>query len=110
VTKNGSNLSFAVILIDKARLDDPVGAVSVHLVNGIWGTLAAGIFGDGTTVKAQLIGIVVYGVFTFSAALIIFMGIKATMGLRVHRKEELAGLDISEHASESYAGFQILNN
>ena len=99
----------AVITIDsKLKIDDPVGAISVHLVCGIWGTLAVGIFSADHSVVTQLIGIASYGVVTFISALVIFSVIKAVMGLRVSSDEELKGLDIGEHGMEAYSGFQIL--
>ena len=99
----------AVITIDsKLKIDDPVGAISVHLVCGIWGTLAVGIFSADHSVVTQLIGIAAYGVVTFISALVIFSVIKAVMGLRVSSDEELKGLDIGEHGMEAYSGFQIL--
>ena len=99
----------AVITIDsKLKIDDPVGAISVHLVCGIWGTLAVGIFSADHSVVTQLIGIASYGVVTFISALAIFSVIKAVMGLRVSSDEELKGLDIGEHGMEAYSGFQIL--
>ena len=97
----------SVLTLDKLKLDDPVGAISVHLVCGIWGTLAVGIFGVDKSFSAQLIGTLAAGALAFPFAMITFMGIKATMGLRVSEKEELRGLDIEEHGMESYAGFQI---
>lgn len=101
----------AVLFIDgKLKLDDPVGATSVHLVCGIWGTLAAGIFGDGKNFGVQLIGVTAVGVTCFIAAFIIFKAIKATMGIRVSVEEEMRGLDIGEHGMESYHGFQIFSN
>ncbi|MBN2344115.1 MAG: ammonium transporter [Deltaproteobacteria bacterium] len=100
---------FAVLFFDKVKIDDPVGAISVHLVCGIWGTLATGIFGEGASVVAQLKGIAAYGAFAFPAALILFFALKYTIGLRVSREEELGGLDKGEHSAEAYAGFQILN-
>ena len=102
----------AVYAFDKLHLDDPVGALSVHLVNGVWGTLAVGIF-DYTgrfNLLTQLLGVVVYAVPCFVAASLIFWGIKKTMGLRVSSQEELRGLDLSEHGQESYGGFQIFSN
>jgi len=98
---------FAVITIDKARLDDPVGAISVHLVCGIWGTLAAGIFGDGKSLGAQIVGVLAVGAACFISAFVLFKAIKAVMGLRVSPEEEIQGLDIGEHGQEAYAGFQI---
>jgi ammonium transporter, Amt family len=101
----------AVITVDsKLKIDDPVGAVSVHLVCGIWGTLAVGLFSFNPehTFVTQLIGVVSYGVVTFVLAVIFFLVIRAVMGLRVTEEEELKGLDIGEHGMEAYSGFQIL--
>jgi Amt family ammonium transporter len=97
---------FSVLGIDKAKIDDPVGAISVHLVCGIWGTLAVGLFADVSFV-AQLIGVVAAGALCFPAAFAIFFVIKMIFGLRVSVEEETKGLDLGEHAQESYAGFQI---
>ena len=97
----------AVIQLDKARIDDPVGAISVHLVCGIWGTLAVGIFSSSHSIVTQLIGVLAYGVFCLIASLGLFLAIKSLMGLRVSEEEEIIGLDIGEHDMESYAGFQI---
>jgi len=96
----------SVLLIDRAKLDDPVGAVSVHLVCGIWGTLAVGIFSTNAdhSFVTQLIGVLAYGAFVFPAALIIFYGLKATLGLRVSAEEEREGLDVSEHGMQAYGG------
>ena len=92
----------SVILLDRAKLDDPVGAISVHLVCGVWGTLATGIFGEGTSVMSQLIGIVAVGVFCFITAYIIFLLLKITLGMRVSEKEEVEGLDMYEHGMHAY--------
>ncbi|MFP4522000.1 MAG: ammonium transporter [Fibrobacterota bacterium] len=99
-----------VIAIDHLKIDDPVGAISVHLGCGIWGTLAAGIFGEGKSVGAQLLGIVMTGIFCFVFASVLFLIIKKVAGLRVSSEEELSGLDISEHGMEAYSGFQIFLN
>ncbi len=98
----------SVMLLDKVKIDDPVGAISVHLVCGIWGTLAVGIFGGGSFM-GQLIGVLAAGAFSFPIALILFLALKFTIGLRVSEEEELKGLDIGEHGQEAYAGFQIIN-
>ena len=97
----------AVIQLDKAKIDDPVGAISVHLVCGIWGTLAVGIFSSSHSIVTQLIGVLAYGAFCLIASLGLFLAIKSLMGLRVSEEEEIIGLDIGEHDMESYAGFQI---
>ncbi len=123
---------FAVFFWDKLKIDDPVGALSVHLVNGVFGTLCVGLFGDaelaakigtGTLVSngllidgsvaqlgVQALGAATVGVFVFVVSLIVWFVIKQTMGVRVTKEEELAGLDIGEHGMEAYSGFQIFNN
>ena len=102
----GAIVVSSVLLIDRAKLDDPVGAISVHLVCGIWGTLAVGIFSTNAehSFVTQLIGVLAYGAFVFPAALIIFYGVKATIGLRVSAEEEREGLDVSEHGMQAYGG------
>ena len=103
----GAIVVVSVLAIDRAKLDDPVGAVSVHLVCGIWGTLAVGIFSADFSFVTQLIGVLAYGVFSFISALAIFAAIKAAIGIRVSEEEERMGLDVAEHGMESYGGFQI---
>ena len=99
----------SVLALDRAKLDDPVGAISVHLVCGMWGTLAVGIFSTNPdhSFLTQLIGVLAYGVFCFVAAFIIFFALKALLGLRVDAEEERMGLDVGEHGMEAYGGFQI---
>lgn len=92
----------SVLFLDRIKIDDPVGAISVHLTCGIWGTLATGIFGEGVSFMNQLIGVLAIGAFCFTAALVIFLGIKSIMGLRVDKKEEVEGLDIFEHGMHAY--------
>jgi len=99
----------AVLAIDKARLDDPVGAVSVHLICGVWGTLAVGMFGEGKDFGAQLQGVLATGAISFPVAFAIFFALKNTLGLRVSEEEEREGLDIGEHGMESYGGFSVIN-
>ena len=99
-----------IALIDKLKLDDPVGAVAVHLICGIWGTLAVGIFGAMAGFDqflVQLIGVGIVGAFCVISSFIILTIVKATTGLRVDKEEELNGLDLSEHGMEAYADFRI---
>jgi Amt family ammonium transporter len=99
-----------VLFFDKLKIDDPVGALSVHLVGGVFGTLAVGIFSPDYTFLTQLLGVVSYGVVCFPAALLIFFVLKKTMGIRVSEEEEMKGLDIGEHGQEAYSGFQFFTN
>ena len=106
----GAIIVFGVALIDKLKLDDPVGAIAVHLICGIWGTLAVGIFGalaGGEQFMNQLIGVGAIGAFCIVAALLILYPIKAAMGLRVSEKEEIDGLDGHEHGMDAYPDFRI---
>ena len=96
----------SVLAIDRLKIDDPVGAISVHLVCGIWGTLATGIWGTDKSFMTQLIGVAAYGVFCVIAAAVFFGILKATMGIRVSREEEILGLDVGEHGMEAYPDFQ----
>ena len=101
----GALVVIAVVLFDKAKLDDPVGATSVHLVCGVWGTLAVGIFGGLASVSqfiTQLIGVGAVGIFCFATSLLIFYVLKATIGIRVSEEEEIEGLDIGEHKMRAY--------
>ena len=99
----------AVVQIDRIRVDDPVGAVSVHLVCGLWGTLAVGIFSMNPehTVLRQLLGIATVGVFVLATSSILWLGLKASpLGLRVDEEEETNGLDTAEHGMEAYPEFK----
>jgi Amt family ammonium transporter len=113
---------FGVLLLDRIHVDDPAGAVAVHGMNGVWGTLAVGIFGrkalglarDGllygggvTQLGIQALGVATVSLFVMITMGIIFKLIGAAVGLRVSAREELKGLDIGEHGMESYAGFQV---
>jgi Amt family ammonium transporter len=96
---------FAVLFFDRIKIDDPVGAISVHLVCGTWGTLAVGIFGPlagPDQLLSQLIGCGSICLFVTTSAFIIFYLIKKTIGLRVTSKEELEGLDLAEHGMKAY--------
>jgi Amt family ammonium transporter len=118
----------SVMMFDKIRVDDPVGATSVHLVNGVWGTLALGLFaapglaggdaqpklglfygGGAEQLISQLIGVVAVGVFTLVVSLIIWGLIKAIVSMRVSLEEEIEGLDYGEHGNRAYPDFQIVS-
>jgi Amt family ammonium transporter len=94
----------SVMFFDRVKIDDPVGAISVHLSCGVWGTLAVGIFSTNPehTFWLQLVGVVCYGAFTFASALGIFAVLKRTIGIRVSEEEELEGLDLGEHGMHAY--------
>ena len=96
---------FAVPLLDKLKIDDVVGAIPVHLIAGIWGTLAVVITNPDATLMAQLTGIVVVGLFTFIVSLVVWVILDKTMGIRVSEDAEMAGLDNSELGMESYPEF-----
>lgn len=107
---------FSVLMFDRLRVDDPVGAISVHGVCGAWGTLAAGLFahesangknglffgGGWELLKTQALGVLVYFVWAFGASLLVFLAIKYTIGLRVSEEEEVTGLDTTEHGMVAY--------
>jgi len=110
------------VFLDKVRIDDPVGAVPVHAMNGIWGTLAVGIFGhkalglarDGlfhgggfTQLGVQALGVFTVVVFVGGVMFVVFKLIDRIVGLRVSREDELKGLDITQHGMESYPSFEI---
>ena len=107
---SGIAVVFGVYFFDKVKIDDPVGALSVHLLCGVWGTLAVGIFSPDHAFIPQLIGVVAVAVASILISGIIFLAIKYTMGIRVNAHDELRGLDISEHGMEAYNGFQIFSN
>jgi len=111
-----------VRLLDRIGVDDPVGAVPVHGMNGLWGTLAVGLWGqealglarDGllhgggwSQLGVQALGCLTASLFAMAVMVVVFVVIKKTVGLRVSRDEELRGLDIGEHGMEAYSGFQI---
>jgi ammonium transporter, Amt family len=104
---------YSVIFFDKIKIDDPVGAISVHGVCGAWGTLAAGLFDTAgfslATIKVQLIGIGACFAWCMVAGLILFKVIDLVIGMRASQEEELAGLDFSEHAASAYPDFQTVH-
>jgi Amt family ammonium transporter len=112
----------AVKLLDTLKIDDPVGAVPVHLFNGVFGTICVGLFavdkitgaatgnglfygGGATLLVAQIKGVVTVGAYTLAASTAFWLLIKYTIGLRVSRDEEIEGLDLGEHGQEAYVGF-----
>ncbi len=115
---------FAVLFFDKLQLDDPVGALSVHLANGVFGTLAVGLFADSsaapvvgpanglffgggfTQLWAQIVGVLTVGVYTLAISLVAWVALKVTMGIRVSAEEEFEGLDVGEHGITAYPDFQ----
>ncbi|HEA20683.1 MAG TPA: ammonium transporter [Pricia antarctica] len=104
----GIIIVLGVAFVDKLKLDDPVGAVAVHLICGIWGTLAVGLFGSmasGGQFLIQLYGVLIVGAFCVVSSLIILGTLKAIMGLRVSKEEEVEGLDIHEHGMDAYPDF-----
>ena len=111
----GMIVYFSVLLIDRIRIDDPVGAISVHLVCGIWGTLAVGIFGAKGIIGSegglaqlghQAVGVLAIGAFTVVFVGVVGFVIKATLGLRVSDAEQIEGLDLGEHDMAAYPDFQ----
>ena len=109
-TVAGVLIVFAVNLIDKLKLDDPVGAIAVHLVCGIWGTLAVGIFGNlasGAQFLSQLTGVACYAIFCIATSFLIIFILKKTVGIRVSEKEEVEGLDAHEHGMDAYPDFRL---
>ncbi|WP_366658139.1 ammonium transporter [Fodinicurvata sp. EGI_FJ10296] len=100
----GAIVVFVVPLLDKLHIDDVVGAISVHLVAGVWGTLAVGIFGGGNIV-VQFVGIIAIGGFMIVTSAIIWYILKLTMGLRVSEEDEESGLDRAELGMEAYPEF-----
>jgi len=121
---SGVLVVLSVMFFDRMKLDDPVGALSVHLVHGVLGTLFVGLFAqDGIAgistpnglffgggyelLSKQALGVIVVAAFVFAASMIIWVAIKATMGIRVSLKEEIEGLDTFEHGNQAYPEFQV---
>jgi Amt family ammonium transporter len=106
----GIIIVLGVALIDKLKLDDPVGAIAVHLICGIWGTLAVGLFGALAGLDqfiSQLIGVASYAAISVISTLIIISVLKKTIGIRVSEKEEIEGLDPHEHGMDAYPNFRL---
>jgi len=96
---------FAVPMLDKLKIDDVVGAIPVHLIAGIWGTIAVPLTNDGTSFGTQIIGVVSIGAFVFIVSLIVWFILKATVGIRVSEETEINGLDMAELGMEAYPEF-----
>jgi Amt family ammonium transporter len=106
----GAIIVFAVSLIDRIRLDDPVGAIAVHLICGIWGTLAVGLFGElasGAQFVSQLVGVLSYAAICIVSSFLILFILKKTVGIRVSEKEEIEGLDGYEHGMDAYPDYRM---
>jgi len=108
----GVIIVLGISLVDKLKLDDPVGAVAVHLICGIWGTLAVGIFGAMASVDQffiQLAGVGIVGAFCVVCSFALLYIVKLLSGgsIRVHKEEELKGLDLAEHGMDAYADFRL---
>ena len=101
----GAIVVFVVPLLDKFKLDDVVGAIPVHLVAGIWGTIAVVLTNSDASLGTQLYGIVVIGAFTFIVSAALWYLLALTMGIRVSEEDEIAGLDNSELGMDSYPEF-----
>ena len=109
----GSGLAvLAVPMFDKIKIDDPVGALSVHLIAGIWGTLAVGIFNPDVSFMVQLWGVGIIGAFVFVTSFVTWYIIKLAMGLRVSLEDETQGIDIAEFGQVAYTfdDYQQLNS
>jgi Amt family ammonium transporter len=113
---SGILVVYSVLFYDRMKVDDPVGAISVHLMNGVWGTFAVGLFhrevglfygGGSKQLLIQVVGILSVAVFSVVANLILWKIVKVFMGLRVSEEEEIDGLDIGEHGMEAYPDFTI---
>jgi len=105
----GVLVTYSILLLDRLKIDDPVGAISAHGVVGIWGTVAVGVFG-GANLGVQLLGSLAYAGAAFVAAYALFMALKATIGLRVSAHEEVTGLDVAEHGAIAYLNADSLND
>ena len=117
----GIIVNYSVALFDKLKIDDPVGAISVHGVCGAWGTLAVGLFaqesfggvnglffgGGINQLLVQLLGVVAVFIWSFGLSTVMFLTLKRTMGIRVTEEEEILGLDLVEHGAEAYPDFTV---
>lgn len=95
----------SILTLEKLKIDDPVGAISVHGVVGLWGLLAVPLTNDGATFGGQIAGALTIFVWVFVTSLIVWLAIKAIMGIRVSEEEEYEGVDLSECGMEAYPEF-----
>ncbi|MCA9700082.1 MAG: ammonium transporter, partial [Myxococcales bacterium] len=100
----GTLVVFAVMLFDRLRLDDPVGAISVHLVCGVWGTLAVAMFSAEVDFVVQLVGVASVAALSFPSAYLLMKLLDRLLGMRVGEEEERRGLDLEEHGMQAYCG------
>ncbi len=107
---SGVIVVLSIIMFDKLKIDDPVGAISVHGVCGIWGTLAVALFSSAASFGVQLLGVVTIFGFTFLFSLAVFGIINAIMGVRVSEEYETRGLDLSEHGIGAYPNFTMIDS
>jgi Amt family ammonium transporter len=96
---------YAVPMLDKMKIDDVVGAIPVHLIAGIWGTMAVPLTNDGTSFVTQAVGIIAVGAFVFVTSLVVWLILKALVGIRVSEEAEILGLDKAELGMEAYPEF-----
>ena len=101
----GALMVGSVIFLERRGVDDPVGAISVHGTAGLWGVVAVALFSGGASLGIQLVGAAAIIVWAFVTSYLVFKVIDVTVGMRVTKEEELAGLDISEHGSDAYPEF-----
>ena len=104
----GAIVVFSILFFDRIKIDDPVGAISVHGICGVWGTLAVGLpfFNGGNadlSFGVQLMGTAIISAWGFVFSLVVFGALKVIMGVRVSEEEEVAGLDVAEHGAPAYA-------
>jgi Amt family ammonium transporter len=95
----------AVPFLDKLKIDDVVGAIPVHLIAGFWGTLVVPVYTEGTSFVTQIVGFAIIGAFVFVVSMVVWLILKATMGIRVSEEAEINGLDVSELGMEAYPEF-----
>ena len=101
----GAIVVFAVPFLDKMKIDDVVGAIPVHLIAGFWGTLVVPVYTEGTSFVTQIVGFAIIGAFVMVVSAVVWLILKATMGIRVDQEAEITGLDTAELGMEAYPDF-----